>query len=238
MWRIAEPRVAAESKGAAESKVASQPAPPDQPKFGGSKTAESRAGESKTGESKINPQKPLGVYADGGAQGGGVATEQATIGATTTLKGELSGAQALFVDGRVEGNISFPNHRVTVGRGAVVLGKIEAKEVVIAGTVTGDIHCGERVDIRREAVLHGDVVAQRISIDEGALVKGNVEVRRFRQGEHAEFSKSKAELSPAAPVSTVSAEVPKVAAAAASGSGKVSRVAGSSVLFEESKPGR
>jgi cytoskeletal protein CcmA (bactofilin family) len=233
MWRIAEPKVTAESKGTAESKVASQPAAPDQPKFGGSKIAESRAGES-----KINPQKPLGVYADGGAQGGGVATEQATIGATTTLKGELSGAQALFVDGRVEGNISFPNHRVTVGRGAVVLGKIEAKEVVIAGTVTGDIYCGERVDIRREAALHGDVVAQRISIDEGALVKGNVEVRRFRQGEHAEFSKSKAELSPAAPVSTISAEAPKVAAAAAFGSGQVSRVAGSSVLFEESKPGR
>jgi cytoskeletal protein CcmA (bactofilin family) len=195
--------------------------------------AEGKVAETKTGEAK-----PSAVYGGGAAPGGVVATEQATIGATTTLKGELSGAQALFVDGRVEGNISFPNHRVTVGRGAVVLGKIEAKEVVIAGTVSGNIYCGERVDIRREAALHGDVVAQRISIDEGALVKGNVEVRRFRQGEHAEFSKSKAELAPAAPAATVSAEAPKAAAAAASGSGQVSGVAGSSVLFEESKPRR
>ena len=233
MWRTTEPKVKTESKGAAEFRVAPQSAVRDESRIGESVIAEGKVAQAKTGEAK-----PSAVYGGSAAAGGVVATEQATIGATTTLKGELSGAQALFVDGRVEGNISFPNHRVTVGRGAVVLGKIEAKEVVIAGTVTGDIYCGERVDIRREAVLHGDVVAQRISIDEGALVKGNVEVRRFRQGEHAEFSKSKAELSPAAPVSTISAEAPKVAAAAAFGSGQVSRVAGSSVLFEESKPGR
>lgn len=233
MWRTTEPKVKTESKGAAESRVAPQSAVRDESRIGEARIAEGKVAETKTGEAK-----PSVAYGGGAAPGGVVATEQATIGATTTLKGELSGAQALFVDGRVEGNISFPNHRVTIGRGAVVLGKIEAKEVVIAGTVTGDIYCGERVDIRREAALHGDVVAQRISIDEGALVKGNVEVRRFRQGEHAEFSKSKTELAPAAPASTVSVEAPKAAVAAASGSGQVSRVAGSSVLFEESKPGR
>lgn len=170
------------------------------------------------------------------------AMEQATLGATMVVKGELSGAQAFFVDGQVEGSIHFPNHRVTIGRGAVVTATIQAKEVVIMGTVTGNIDCGDRVDIRGEAVLTGDVVTQRISIDEGALVKGSVEVRKLRQGEHTQ-SEVKAKLEaptkaeapkPVATALPVAAAEPAKAAAASAPTSSF-RVAGSKVLFEEGK---
>lgn len=197
-------------------------------------------------EATVNAQKyAAGVPAPGIATGLKSAMEQATLGATMVVKGELSGSQAFFVDGRVEGSIRFPNHRVTVGRGAVVEAKIEAKEVIIMGTVTGNIDCGDRVDIRSEAVLTGDVVTQRISIDEGALVKGSVEVRKLGKIENELSCKpeapkadstSKAEV-PAKPVSpAMSSEAAKAAAAAAASAPKSTfRVAGSKVLFEEHK---
>jgi cytoskeletal protein CcmA (bactofilin family) len=190
-----------------------------------------------TVESTLNLQKPI-APPPGVAAGLRPAMEQATLGATMVVKGELSGSQAFFVDGRVEGSIHFPNHRVTVGRGAVVLATIEAKEVVIMGTVTGNIDCTDRVDIRGEAVLTGDVVTQRISIDEGALVKGSVEVRKLRQGDHVQ---SEVKAKPEAPKSVavaspaVSAESAKGAAAFSTAPTTSFRVAGSKVLFEEHK---
>src|SRR5579864_5305989 len=173
-------------------------------------------------ESTLNLQKSVsGSPVPGVATGLKAAMEQATLGATMVVKGELSGSQAFYVDGRVEGSIHFPNHRVTIGRGAVVLATVEAKEVVIMGTVTGNIDCGDRVDIRGEAVVTGDVVTQRISIDEGALVKGSVEVRKLRHGDHVQTeTKGKPEASfkpeapkPVATAAAVSAESAKGAAA-------------------------
>lgn len=188
-------------------------------------------------ESTHNLQKPIaGAPAPGLAASLKSAMEQATLGATMLVKGELSGSQAFYVDGRVEGSIHFPNHRVTIGRGAVVLATIEAKEVIIMGTVTGNIECGDRVDIRGEAVLTGDVVTQRISIDEGALVKGSVEVRKLRKDDPTETeAKAKPEAPPKA-VATASGAVPvEFAKAAAATPTSSFRVAGSKVLFEEKK---
>jgi cytoskeletal protein CcmA (bactofilin family) len=186
--------------------------------------------------------------------------EQATLGTTIVVKGELTGAQALYVDGRVEGSVRFPGHRVTIGRGAVVLANIEAKEVVMMGTVTGNIECSERVDIRADAVFTGDVATQRISIDEGALVKGKVEIRKMEKGvvtpalekpvapveaeaapktatatETAAPAKAETESKPAATASSAEAAERAKAAAAASFGQERMRVAGSKVLFVEQK---
>jgi cytoskeletal protein CcmA (bactofilin family) len=81
------------------------------------------------------------------------------------------------VDGRIEGTISFKEHRVTVGRNGVVAANITAREVVIMGKVTGNIECSDRVDIRSEGSLTGDIVSQRISIEDGAMLKGAVQVK-------------------------------------------------------------
>jgi len=103
--------------------------------------------------------------------------EQATIGKTLVIKGEVSGAEALFIDGRVEGSLSFPDNRITIGRNGNVAASVHAKELVIMGKVEGNVECADRLDIRSEGSLTGDVITQRISVEEGAIMKGGIEVR-------------------------------------------------------------
>ena len=103
--------------------------------------------------------------------------DQANIGRSVVIKGELSGAESLFIDGRIEGTINFPDNRVTIGRNGNVAANISAKEVVIMGKVQGNVECADWLDIRSEGVLAGDVITHRISVEEGAILKGGVEVR-------------------------------------------------------------
>ena len=103
--------------------------------------------------------------------------DQATIGRSVVIKGEISGSESLYIDGRIEGTVSFADNRVTVGRNGVVAANITAREVVIMGKVTGNIECSDRVDIRSEGSLTGDIVSQRISIEDGAMLKGAVQVK-------------------------------------------------------------
>ena len=103
--------------------------------------------------------------------------DQANIGHSLVIKGDVTGAESLFIDGRVEGSINFADHRVTVGRNGIVAANIIAKEVVIMGKVQGNVECADRLDIRSEGVLSGDVITHRISVEEGAILKGGVEVR-------------------------------------------------------------
>jgi cytoskeletal protein CcmA (bactofilin family) len=103
--------------------------------------------------------------------------DQANIGRSLVIKGEVSGAESLFIDGRVEGTITFADNRVTIGRNGNVAANITAKEVVIMGKVTGNVECSDRLDIRSEGMLSGDVITHRISVEEGAILKGGVEVR-------------------------------------------------------------
>src|SRR6476646_10340826 len=107
--------------------------------------------------------------------------EQATIGRTLVIKGEISGSESLYIDGRVEGTITFKDHRVTVGRNGVVQSNISAREVVIMGKVTGNVECTDRVDIRSEGTLNGDVVSARISVEDGAMLRGSVQLNPTEQ---------------------------------------------------------
>ncbi len=109
--------------------------------------------------------------------------DQAHIGRTLVIKGEVSGTESLFIDGRVEGTISFPDNRVTIGRNGNVAANITATEVVIMGKVQGNVDCADRLDIRAEGVLAGDVVTHRFSVEEGAVLKGGVEVRSVEKKE-------------------------------------------------------
>src|SRR5258706_2326363 len=103
--------------------------------------------------------------------------EQATIGRSLVIKGELSGSEALYIDGRIEGKISLPDNRVTIGRNGSVVANIIAREVVVMGKVSGNIECSDRVDIRSEGSVTGDVSTVRISVEDGAVLKGGIEVR-------------------------------------------------------------
>src|SRR6478672_8931350 len=109
--------------------------------------------------------------------------EQATIGKSLVIKGEVTGSESLYIDGRVEGSVNLPGNRVTVGRNGQVQANINAKEVVVLGKVKGNVTASDRVDIRNEGSLGGDVVCQRISIEDGAWFKGSIDIRKPGQKE-------------------------------------------------------
>ena len=104
--------------------------------------------------------------------------DQATIGKSLVIKGEVTGSESLYIDGRVEGSINLAGNRVTVGRNGVVAANISAREIVVLGKVRGNLTATDRVDIRNEGSLTGDVVAQRISIEDGAFFKGGIDIRK------------------------------------------------------------
>jgi cytoskeletal protein CcmA (bactofilin family) len=104
--------------------------------------------------------------------------EQATIGKSLIVKGEVSGSESLYIDGKVEGAINLPGNRVTVGRNGQVAANIMAREIVVLGKVRGNCQASDRVDIRSEGSLTGDVIAARISIEDGAFFKGGIDIRK------------------------------------------------------------
>ena len=150
------------------------------------------------------PQKSQYFSSPNSQNAGSLTTEQATIGRSMVIKGEVTAAESLFIDGQIEGSVTVTDHRVTIGRNGSVKANIVAREVVIMGKVHGNVQCADRLDIRSEGSLIGDVVTQRVSVEDGAVVKGSVEVR------HNEKASKNAEPAKAAP------EAPKALAATAS----------------------
>jgi cytoskeletal protein CcmA (bactofilin family) len=112
--------------------------------------------------------------------------EQATLGKSLVIKGEVTGSEPLYIDGRVEGSINLPGNRVTVGRNGMVSANVSAREIVVLGKVRGNMTASDRMDIRGEGSLTGDVEAQRISIEEGAYFKGAVDIRKPGQKTNGE----------------------------------------------------
>ena len=106
------------------------------------------------------------------------AADQATIGKSLVVKGEVTGSESLYIDGKVDGSVNLPGNRVTVGRNGQVTANITAREIVVLGKVRGNVNASDRVDIRSEGSLSGDVVAQRISIEDGAFFKGGIDIRK------------------------------------------------------------
>jgi cytoskeletal protein CcmA (bactofilin family) len=137
-------------------------------------------------------------------------TEQATIGKSLIIKGEVTGSESLYIDGRVEGSINLPGNRITVGRNGVVSANMIAREIVVIGKVKGNLTASDRVDIRSEGSLTGDVIAQRISIEDGAFFKGGIDIQKPTHKTVGDTrSNGKAEAVPTTETS------PSVAAAAA-----------------------
>ena len=126
--------------------------------------------------------------------------DQATIGKSLVIKGEVTGSESLYIDGRVEGSINLSGNRVTVGRNGVVAANINAREIVVLGKVRGNLTASDRVDIRSDGSLTGDVVAARISIEDGAFFKGGIDIRKAGQKANGEEVKVAAETASAARV--------------------------------------
>jgi cytoskeletal protein CcmA (bactofilin family) len=110
------------------------------------------------------------------SSGSSAADDRATIGRNLQIKGEVIGSESLYIDGKVEGAITLPGSRVTISRNAQVSANITAREVVVFGKVRGNIHASDRVDLRSEGSVTGDVTAQRITIGDGAFFDGGIHI--------------------------------------------------------------
>ncbi len=123
--------------------------------------------------------------------------DQASIGKSLVIKGEVTGSESLFIDGRVEGAITLPGNRVSVGRNGTVSANITAREVVVMGKVKGNLTASDRVEIRNEGSLIGDVIAQRIVIEDGAYFKGGIDIRKPGQKPEEREGKEGGKMEPA-----------------------------------------
>lgn len=102
----------------------------------------------------------------------------ACLGSTIVVKGEITADEDLQIDGKVEGNISLRGHRLTVGRTAQLDSEINAREVVVYGNAAGNLRARERVEIKKDGQVIGDITTTRISIEDGAYFKGHIEIER------------------------------------------------------------
>jgi len=140
-------------------------------------------------------------------------SEQATIGKGLFIKGEISGSESLYIDGKVEGSVNLPGNRVTIGRNGQVAASIAAREIVVLGKVRGNVTATDRVDIRAEGSLSGDVSAARISIEDGAFFKGGIDIRKPEAKPESKpaAAVSSAPLSPSVPLSSSAPAIQEVA---------------------------
>jgi cytoskeletal protein CcmA (bactofilin family) len=116
--------------------------------------------------------------------------EFAHIGRSVTVKGELSGSEDLYVDGQVEGTIELRGNNLTIGPHGQVKANVNAKDVVVQGKLEGNIQASQRAALTKSAVAMGDIVTQRVAIEEGAFFKGKVDIQREPKSEAHTASKT------------------------------------------------
>lgn len=100
----------------------------------------------------------------------------ASIGKSVTIKGQIFSREDLIVDGEIEGAIELNDHRLTVGPNGRVRAGIKAREIVVLGSIEGDVEALDKIDIRKDAKLVGDIKTARIVIEDGAYFKGSIDI--------------------------------------------------------------
>jgi cytoskeletal protein CcmA (bactofilin family) len=137
----------------------------------------------------------------------------AVLGKSVIVKGQIFSREDLTIDGEVEGTVECQEHRLTVGPNGKVKASVKAREVVVLGTIHGDVETSDKIDIRKDAKLVGDIKTARIGIEDGAYFKGNIDIIRPDTRPAAAVPKPQAVPSTPPPVTT------PAMAAGASGSG-------------------
>jgi cytoskeletal protein CcmA (bactofilin family) len=116
----------------------------------------------------IDPNRP--VPTAGGAS--------ARIGPSVQVKGEISGNEDLAIHGSVEGTVSLDERRLTIGPTAKVSADLSAREIVIYGSVKGNLKAKDRIEIKKDGSVVGDLSTARIMIEDGAYFKGSIEIEK------------------------------------------------------------
>lgn len=100
----------------------------------------------------------------------------ANIGKTILIRGEISGQEDVYVDGQIEGSVQLSGNSLTIGPNGKVHASVAARNVTVGGSLEGNIQASERTEMRKSAVVNGDVQTRRIAIEEGAFFKGKLEI--------------------------------------------------------------
>jgi len=100
------------------------------------------------------------------------------IGKSVVIKGELNGSEDLTIEGHVEGTIQLRDHVLTIGPNGKIKAQVFAKSVIVLGEVTGNVTATEKVDIRDNGSVDGDIISPRVAIAEGAHFRGSVDMQR------------------------------------------------------------
>lgn len=139
------------------------------------------------------PMTPLNAAPAARPVSNPAARTPACLGPTILVKGEILSEEDLQIDGKVEGPVSLKGHRLTVGRTAQLSSEINAREVIVYGNVAGNVRSRDRVEIKKDGQVIGDITTTRISIEEGAYFKGHIEIERVQSA----FASTKEEQVPA-----------------------------------------
>lgn len=107
-----------------------------------------------------------------------VATRTATIGKGVSITGQIHSKEDLIIDGEIDGTIEAQEHKITIGPNGKVKAGIKAKDIVVFGTVQGNVEATDKTEIKKEARLVGDIKTARIQIEDGALFKGSIDIVR------------------------------------------------------------
>jgi len=100
------------------------------------------------------------------------------IGKSVVIKGELNGSEDLTIEGHVEGTIQLRDHVLTIGPNGKIKAQVFAKAVIVLGEVTGNVTATDKVDIRDNGSVDGDIISPRVAIAEGAHFRGSVDMQR------------------------------------------------------------
>ncbi len=111
------------------------------------------------------------------------------IGKSVVIKGELNGSEDLTIEGHVEGTIQLRDHVLTIGPNGRIKAQVFAKSVIVLGEVHGNVTASDKVDIRDNGSVEGDLIAPRIAIAEGAHFKGSVDMQRKGGAPQAQAAK-------------------------------------------------
>src|SRR5580700_968655 len=134
-------------------------------------------------------------------RGGG----QAVLGKSVIVKGQILSREDLTIDGEVEGTVELQEHRLTVGPNGKVRASVKARELVVLGTIHGDVETTDKIDIRKEAKLVGDIRTARIVIEDGAYFKGNIDIVRAEAARPAAAPQPKPQAVASTPSATAAA---------------------------------
>ncbi len=126
------------------------------------------------------------------------ARDTVNIGKSVFIKGELSGSEDLTIEGSVEGRIELKENTLTIGPNGKIRAEVFAKQVIVLGEVTGNVTATEKVDIRDNGSVDGDVTSPRVAIAEGAHFRGAIDMQRAGQSAAAAVSKPVVKDPPAA----------------------------------------